>query len=71
MHTDEAMLLQEEIQRLMQEWDFKDQATVEAFLRARQHQLKHRAASKQKRLLQVRLPLPSHRNIMDIHTCDK
>lgn len=44
----------------MQEWDFKDQATAEAFLRARQHQLKHRAASKQKRLLQVRTCHSSH-----------
>lgn len=37
----------------MQEWGFKDEATAEAFLKARKRQLQHKAASAKKRLLQV------------------
>ena len=37
----------------MQEWSFKDEATAEAFLKARKRQLRHKADSAKKRLLQV------------------
>ena len=45
--------LQEEVQQLMQEWEFKDQATAEAFLRAKRHRLQARHKRERKRLLQV------------------
>ena len=37
----------------MEEWSFKDEATAEAFLKSKQKQLRHRAASRRKSLLQV------------------
>ena len=44
---------QAEIQRLKEEWGFQDEATAEAFLRSKQKQLRHRAASRKQSLLQV------------------
>lgn len=48
-----AAVAQAAIARVMEEWNFKDWATAEAFYKAQQHQLQSRKDRKLKSLLQV------------------
>ena len=48
-----AAVAQAAITRVMEEWNFKDWATAEAFYKAQQHQLQSRKDRKKKNLLQV------------------
>lgn len=48
-----AVIAQAAIARVIEEWNFKDWATAEAFYKAQQHQLQSRKDWKKRNLLQV------------------